>query len=72
MHDDKALDASMTAEEAKMLEDLYNAIVKEGKGIAIKADKDTPFTTVNQVFDNLQTMALNKFSLMTALTSEDE
>jgi len=72
MHDDKALEASMTAEEAKMLEDLYNAIVKEGKGIAIKADKDTPFTTVNQVFDNLQTMALNKFSLMTALTSEDE
>ena len=46
--------------------------MRKGQGIAIKADKDTPFTTVQQVFDNLQTMKLNKFSLMTALKSEDE
>ena len=46
--------------------------MRKGQGIAIKADKDTPFTTVQLVFDNLQTMKLNKFSLMTALKSEDE
>ena len=46
--------------------------MKKGEGIAVKADKDTPFTTVQLVFDNLQTMKLNKFSLMTALKSEDE
>ena len=62
----------LSADDAKALQDLLTAITKEGKGIAIKADKDTPFATVNQVFDNLQTMSLNKFSLMTALTSEDE
>ena len=70
IHDNKA--AGLTVEEAKNLPDLYNAITKDGKGIAIKADKDTPFSTVETVFDNLQTMALNKFSLMTALTSEEE
>lgn len=70
IHDNKA--AGLTPEEAKALDDLYNAVTKDGKGIAIKADKDTPFSTVETVFDNLQTMSLNKFSLMTALTSEDE
>ncbi len=70
LHDDMA--AGMTPEDAKALEDFYNAVTKDGKGIAVKADKDTPFATVHQVFDNLQTMSLNKFSLMTALTSEDE
>ena len=72
IHDDKAVSAGLTPEEAKALEDLYNAVTKDGRGIAIKADKDTPFTTVEMVFDNLQTMNLNKFSLMTALTSEEE
>ncbi len=51
---------------------LYAALMRQGEGIAVKADKDTPFTTVHLVFDNLQTMKLNKFSLMTALKSEDE
>ncbi len=70
IHDKKA--DGLTPEEAKALDDLYNAVTKDGRGIAIKADKDTPFTMVELVFDNLQTMSLNKFSLMTALTSEDE
>ena len=70
VHDQKA--DGLTQEEAKALADLYNAVTKDGRGIAIKADKDTPFTTVEMVFDNLQTMSLNKFSLMTALTSEEE
>ena len=46
--------------------------IKDGKGIAIKADKDTPYSVVNVVMDNLQTLKMNKFSLMTALKSEDE
>ena len=62
----------LSAEERQNLSNLYTALMRKGQGIAIKADKDTPFTTVQMVFDNLQTMKLNKFSLMTALKSEDE
>jgi biopolymer transport protein ExbD len=54
----------------KDIDMLYN-ILYQGKAISVKADKDTPFTTINEVFDNLQTMGLNKFTLMTALKSED-
>ncbi len=62
----------LDAEERAQLSNLYTALMRKGQGIAIKADKDTPFTTVQLVFDNLQTMKLNKFSLMTALKSENE
>ncbi len=62
----------LSAEERAQLSNLYTALMRKGQGIAIKADKDTPFTTVQLVFDNLQTMKLNKFSLMTALKSENE
>lgn len=58
--------------DVKKLENLYTALMRKGEGIAIKADKNTPFSTVQIVFDNLQTMKLNKFSLLTALKSEDE
>lgn len=51
------------------LDILYNA-VKQGSGITVKADKDTPFASINRVFDNLQTMRLNKFTLQTALKAE--
>lgn len=64
--------ADLAPEERSNLSNLYTALMRKGQGIAIKADKDTPFTTVQMVFDNLQTMKLNKFSLMTALKSEDE
>ena len=51
--------------------ELQEAMVK-GRGIAIKADQTTPYSVVNVVMDNLQTMKMNKFTLMTALkTSED-
>ncbi|MDE6239242.1 MAG: biopolymer transporter ExbD [Muribaculaceae bacterium] len=63
---------NVSPEERANLQNLYTALMRKGQGIAIKADKDTPFTTVQRVFDNLQTMKLNKFSLMTALKSEDE
>lgn len=47
--------------------DLYTRLLKDGTAIAIKADKDMPFDAVNLVFDNLQTMGLSKFTLMTSL-----
>ena len=51
--------------------ELQESMVK-GRGIAIKADQTTPYSVVNVVMDNLQTMKMNKFTLMTALkTSED-
>lgn len=46
--------------------------IKDGKGIAIKADKGTPYEVVNVVMDNLQTLKMNKFTFMTALKSEEE
>ncbi len=46
--------------------------IKRGNGIAIKADKSTTYSKIQVVMDNLQTMKMNKFSLMTALKSEDE
>ena len=51
--------------------ELQESMVK-GRGIAIKADQTTPYSVVNVVMDNLQTIKMNKFTLMTALkTSED-
>ncbi len=46
--------------------------IKKGEGIAIKADKDTPYEVVHGVLDNLQTLKMNKFSLMTALKTEED
>lgn len=46
--------------------------IKSGEGIAVKADKDTPYTTVHNVLDNLQTLKMNKFSLLTALKTEND
>ena len=51
--------------------ELQEMMVK-GRGIAIKADQTTPYSVVNVVMDNLQTMKMNKFTLMTALKSEEE
>lgn len=52
-------------------ENLQKAI-KKGEGIAVKADKDTPYETVHDVLDNLQTMKMNRFSIMTALKTEQD
>ena len=51
--------------------ELQEAVVK-GNGIAIKADQTTPYSVVNVVMDNLQTIKMNKFTLMTALKSEED
>lgn len=45
---------------------------KTGEGIAVKADRGTSFNTVNKVLENLRTIKMNKFTVMTALKSENE
>ena len=62
----------LSEEEIKKLENLHTAIKRKGEGLAVKADAGTPWSAVHLVFDNLQTMDLNKFSLMTSLKSEDQ
>lgn len=47
-------------------ENLAQAI-KDGKGVAIKADQNTAFDVIHMVMDNLQTINMNKFTLLTAL-----
>ena len=49
-------------------ENLVEAI-KDGSGVAIKADQNTAFDVVHMVMDNLQTIHMNKFTLLTALKS---
>lgn len=46
--------------------------MKDGTGVAIKADQNTPFEVVHMVMDNLQTIHMNKFTLLTALKTEGE
>ena len=43
-----------------------------GRGIAIKAEQNCPYSLVQVVMDNLQTENLNKFTLMTSLKQEEE
>ena len=52
--------------------DNLQAQMKKGEGIAVKADQVTPYSTVHHILDNLQTLKMNKFSLMTALKTESE
>ena len=51
-------------------ENLVSAI-KDGTGVAIKADQNTSFDVVHLVMDNLQTIHMNKFTLLTALKGAD-
>ncbi|MBD5331240.1 MAG: biopolymer transporter ExbD [Paramuribaculum sp.] len=52
--------------------DNLQAAMKKGEGIAVKADRTTPYSTVQHVLDNLQTLKMNRFSLMTALKTEQD
>ena len=54
------------------LETLNYKMRKTGEGIAVKADRGTSFQTVNKVLENLRTIKMNKFTVMTALKSENE
>jgi len=46
--------------------------IKDGTGVAIKADQNTSFDIVHMIMDNLQTIKMNKFTLLTALKSGGE
>ncbi|MBO5748909.1 MAG: biopolymer transporter ExbD [Muribaculaceae bacterium] len=46
--------------------------IKDGTGVAIKADQNTSYEIVHMVMDNLQTIHMNKFTLLTALKTEGE
>ena len=46
--------------------------IKDGTGVAIKADQNTSFDVVHMVMDNLQTIHMNKFTLLTALKGQEE
>ncbi len=52
--------------------DNLQSMMKKGEGIAVKADRGTPYSTVHDVLDNLQTLKMNRFSLMTALKTEND
>ena len=51
-------------------ENLKEAI-KDGTGVALKADQNTSFEVVHMVMDNLQTIKMNKFTLLTALKAAE-
>lgn len=42
-------------------------LLRQGKVISVKADGSTPYEVVHVVMDNLQTMKMNRFTLMTSL-----
>lgn len=47
-------------------------LLRQGKVISIKADASTPYSVVHKVMDNLQTMKMTRFTLMTSLKMEEE
>ena len=46
--------------------------IKDGSGVAIKADQNTSFEVIHTVMDNLQTIRMNKFTFLTALKGASE
>ena len=49
-----------------------DADIRSGKGIAVKADGATQYQIVEVVMNNLQSINRNKFTLMTALKTEED
>ncbi|MDE7190782.1 MAG: biopolymer transporter ExbD [Muribaculaceae bacterium] len=52
--------------------DNLSQAMKDGAGVAIKADQNTSFEIIHMVMDNLQTIKQNKFTLLTALKAGGE
>ncbi len=52
--------------------DNLSQAMKDGAGVAIKADQNTSFDVIHMVMDNLQTIKQNKFTLLTALKAGGE
>ena len=51
---------------------LADAIKKDGTGLAVKADRDTKFSKINEVLESMRNIKMNKFTVMTALAAESE
>lgn len=51
-------------------DELKNQILK-GTGFSLKADQNTSFEVVHMVMDNMQTIGKNKFTLVTALKTDE-
>lgn len=51
-------------------DNFYNSIMS-GQGISIKASPETPFPVINTIFENLKSVRLNKFSIMSAIKNDD-
>ncbi|MBD5259254.1 MAG: biopolymer transporter ExbD [Bacteroides sp.] len=49
-----------------------NEALTKGEGIAVKADRRTDFEKMHVVLDNLQTLRMTRFTLMTALKSQEQ
>jgi len=49
-----------------------NEALTKGEGIAVKADRRTAFDKMHVVLDNLQTLKMTRFTLMTALKTQDQ
>ena len=45
--------------------------IKDGTGVALKADQNTSFEVMHMVMDNLQTIRMNKITLLTALKAAE-
>ena len=49
-----------------------NTAMTKGEGIAVKSDRRTHYAHMHVVLDNLQTVKMTRFTLMTALKSQDQ
>ncbi|MDE6247469.1 MAG: biopolymer transporter ExbD [Muribaculaceae bacterium] len=71
--DDNLNEFQLWVKAARMAgNDNLSQAMKDGMGVAIKADQNTSFEVIHMVMDNLQTIKQNKFTLLTALKAGGE
>ncbi len=77
VYKDEAGNSLVTNEFQMWMRAIYNSdntnihdAIQKGEGIAVKSDRGTKYETIQKVLDNLQTIKMNKFSVMTALKTE--
>ncbi len=56
----------------QLSDDNLSQAIRKGQGIAVKADENTPYAIVEIVMDNLQSLKMNKFTLLTSLKTEND
>ena len=77
VYKDEAGNSVVTNQFQMWMRAIYNSkntnihdAIQKGEGIAVKSDRGTRYETIQKVLDNLQTIKMNKFSVMTALKTE--